>query len=293
LSPRADERRLGSVLTSSTGEDCWYFLPRRLAHGTTAPVVVFLHGFALLAPDIYDRHIEHLSRQGVIVVYPQINKGGLLGLLSDFDQNAMLDRAVRATNRCLAAVGDRADFGHVYLYGHSLGGLLAAVWQSHPDAVAARAAVLANPATDSFAGIPPFVLDIIRDALIPIDWRSAVQATDIPVVLLTGDADTIAPSDQAVALRGALVRASTRLYAARSDRHARDGLIADHMAPINNSGVLPDFLMSLFGGAARTDALDYRFYWAALDAVMDGQVALAFDMGTWSDGVPAASVDEL
>lgn len=291
ISPAASSRFVGNPFNPSAGDWCWYYQPKTLAGGTRAPVVIFLHGFALMAPEIYDRHIEHLTRQGFIVVYPQINKGGLVGLLSDFDQNQMLDRAVAATNRCLDRLGTRADRGSMYLYGHSLGGLLAAVWRAHPQAPAVRALVLANPATDAFAGMPGFLVDLLGDALVPIDYVTEATTTTAPVVILTGDGDTIAPSAQALELRAALTHAaSVAVYQARSDAHAGEGLSADHMAPIHNDGVLPDFLMQLFGGTARTNALDYRFYWAALDAVLAGQTAVTFDLGAWSDGVPVRSV---
>lgn len=290
ISPPATSRFVGNPFDPGAGDWCWYYQPRTLAEGTRAPVVIFLHGFALMAPEIYDRHIEHLTRQGLIVVYPQINKGGLLGILSDFDQNLMLDRAIAATNRCLDRLGSRADRSAMYLYGHSLGGLLASVWASRPAAPPVRAIVLANPATDAFAGMPSFLVDLLGDALVPIDYVTAAAATTAPVVVLTGDGDTIAPSTQALELRDALVHTSAAVYQARSDAHAGEGLSADHMAPIENDGVLPDFLMQLFGGTARTNALDYRFYWAALDAVIAGQTAVTFDMGAWSDGVPVRSI---
>jgi len=291
ISPAATARFVGNPLVPWAGDWCWYYQPRTLAHGDRAPVVIFLHGFALMAPEIYDRHIEHLTRQGYIVVFPQINKGGLLGILSDFDQNLMLDRAVLATRRCLDRLGQRAERDAMYLYGHSLGGLLAAVWASDPAAPPVRAVVLANPATDSFAGMPAFVADLLGDALVPIDYVEGAAATTTPVVILTGDADTIAPSDQALELRDVLIHApSVVVYQARSDAHAGEGLSADHMAPIHNDGVMPDFLMALFGGTARTNAIDFRFYWAALDAVLAGHAAATFDMGAWSDGVPVRPV---
>ena len=291
LGPPASARFVGNPLFPWAGDWCWYHQPRVLAGGDRAPVVIFLHGFALMAPEIYDRHIEHLTRQGVIVVYPQINKGGLVGLLSDTDQNQMLDRAVAATRRCLDRLGSKADRSAMYLYGHSLGGLLAAVWRSHPAAPPVRGIVLANPATDAFAGMPAFVADLLGDALVPIDYVAGAAATDVPVVILTGDGDTIAPSAQSLELRDLLVHApSAVVYQAHSDRHAGEGLSADHMAPIHNDGVLPDFLMALFGGTARTNALDYRFYWAALDAVLAGHTSVGFDLGAWSDGVAVTPV---
>ncbi len=288
------ERFVGNPFNPWAGNWCWYYKPKTLKYGTTAPVVVFLHGFALLAPDIYDRHIEHLTRQGVFVVYPQINKGGLTGLLSDFDQTRMLDRAVEATNRCLSRIGAAAAPGETYLYGHSLGALLGSVWQSHADAPAVSGMVLAHPSLDGTAAIPSFVTDFIGAGFVEIDWQTNAAATTVPVVVLTGDVDTIAPSTQAEDLALALVNAATvSVYMAQADFYAGEGLLPDHMAPINNDGVMPDFLMELLGGRARTNAVDHRFYWAALDAMMDGVTTIPFDMGAWSDGTPVLGVVSL
>lgn len=291
ISDRHRERFVGNPLVPWAGDWCWYFEPRELAYGDRAPVVIFLHGFALLAPDIYDRHIEHLTRQGVIVVFPQINKGGLLGLLTDFDQYQMLDRAIEATNRCLRRIGDDAAPGETYLYGHSLGALLGAVWQSHPAAAPIDGLVLANPSMSGLGAIPPFVRDLIGDAFVEIDWQPLVAETTVPTVILAGDADTLAPPDQALDLQAAMINApSAPVYMAMTDRYAGEGLVADHMAPINNDGILPDFVMELLGGRARTHAIDHRFYWATLDAVMDGVAAVDHDMGQWSDGTPVLDV---
>ncbi len=46
-------------------------------------------------------------------------------------------------------------------------------------------------------------------------------------------------------------------------------------------------------GEAQQDALDYRFYYAALDAALDGRDTVSFAMGTWSDGTPVKKVKRL
>ncbi len=61
------------------------------------------------------------------------------------------------------------------------------------------------------------------------------------------------------------------------------------MSPIQSSGSIPNFLLQFFGGDAEQDAMDWRYYWAALDANLDGQRTVAFDLGTWSDGVSVAA----
>ena len=50
-----------------------YYVPNVLKHGTTAPVVVFLHGFQAGDPGLYIAHINHLWHQGYIVIFPMFN----------------------------------------------------------------------------------------------------------------------------------------------------------------------------------------------------------------------------
>ena len=43
-------------------------------------------------------------------------------------------------------------------------------------------------------------------------------------------------------------------------------------------------------GAMEEDAIDFRVHYAALDAALDGQTRVDFDMGKWSDGRAVAPV---
>jgi pimeloyl-ACP methyl ester carboxylesterase len=259
--------------SGSDGSRVWYYIPDRLKNGTKAPVVVFLHGQLCIAPDIYMAHIEHLAKQGYIVIYPQFNKGGLVGLVSDLmtdaDQNKYLARAIAA------------DRNNVTLYGHSLGGLLAVSWSS--DAWSPKNIVLAEACVDAKAGIPSFVQGLV--SIVEINWRAKIRSTVCPVIILTGNDDTLAPTSQAMDIYQNLVYASSRVvYELQSDTYGNPDLRADHMAPISDDGWMPDFIMSMFGGDGEVDATDYRFYWAALDAALNDETRVAFNLGRWSDG---------
>ncbi|MEZ5141437.1 MAG: hypothetical protein R2726_02810 [Acidimicrobiales bacterium] len=290
----------GYVATSATkhvtgdgyaGTRVWWYVPNRLQHGTTAPVVVFLHGFMLLAPEIYQGHIDHLTRQGYIVVFPQFNKGGILGLLTDTDQNKMLQRAVDATNVALSRLGGIAERSNVHLYGHSLGGEMGEAWLGR-GGVPVQSITLANPSLNAAASIPSFVRSLI--SITPIDHAAAAKATNVRTIVLTGDRDTIASPAESLQVYDELTAAPSKVvYQARSDSHGSPALVADHMAPIQDQGIVPDVLMQLFGGTGQQDALDWRYYYAALDANIAGATRVSFDLGTWSDGVPVASPMQL
>lgn len=264
--------------SANDGSRVWWWVPTTLRDGATAPVVIYLHGFSLTDPEPYQAHIDHLTREGYIVVYPQFNLTGL-GIFSDNDQNQMLARAIVSTQAALTALGAQA--GDLHLFGHSLGGLLGSSWMGR-GGPAVDSITLANPSTG--AGAPSFV------TVTPIDWQQAAPATTARTMLLTGDGDTIAAPSESVSLFNALTGASSRIvYEAHTDAHGSPRLDADHMSPIQSSGSIPNFLLAFFGGNAEQDAMDWRYYWAALDANVDGQRTITHDLGTWSDGVPVAA----
>ena len=111
------------------GTQVYWYIPSVLRDGDSAPIVVFLHGFSALTPELYQGHIDHLTKQGYIVIFPQFQKTGA-AFLGDTDQNEMLRRAVASTGLALRRIGTQGEREHLYLYGHSLGGLMAATWVS-------------------------------------------------------------------------------------------------------------------------------------------------------------------
>lgn len=262
---------------ATDGSRVWVFRPPVLRDGASAPVVVYLHGFALISPDIYADHVLHLVRQGLIVVHPQYNLGGLL-FPFDTSQSNMLDRAIAATDDAITWLGAAA--GPRHLFGHSLGGLMGAAW-THRGGPSLDSLVLANPSTAS----PPIGTGL--------SWPSMAPATTARTVLLTGEDDTIAAPSQSDALFEAMPNAASRIvYEAKTDRHGEPSsqdLVADHSAPAQDYGFIDGGIADLFGGPATLDSLDSRFYWAALDATIDGRSTVPFAMGQWSDGTPVRS----
>ena len=294
ISPGFTEYTQGSA---AAGDLTWYYVPDTLKYGSSAPVVVFLHGFATLVPALYHTHIEHLVREGNIVIFPQYQKSTLAGFLSEAglgkaaDQNVWARRAVASVNAVLEALGDKVDMDEVYLYGHSLGGLICLAWQAD-GGVPVRAMVLSHPEVDSQQGIPPFVKSLLH--IIEIPWRDYAPAINVPVIILNGTDDHIAPVSQSKAIMALLTSAPSKvLYVAQHDGHGYPPLSPNHGAPLDVVWGLPPHLR-IFGISGELDALDWRYYFAALDAVMDGwRDQLPFNMGMWSDGVPVRPVQEL
>lgn len=250
----------GSAGAAADGSRVWWWVPERV-DGGRPPVVVVLHGFAALDPVLYGATIQHLWRSGSAVIYPQFQRADA-GFLRDTDQNVFLRRAIDATNVALHRIGAGADRGDLVLYGHSLGGLLAAAWNPS-GGVRARAAVLANPstATEVPADIPV--------QIVPIDIAALAPRVDVPVFLLTGNDDTIAPPAQATTLSDQLTAAPAReVWMARTDLRGLPLVSADHAAPLNGARGIGYGL------------LDQRFYQAAIAQAQTGATTLRFDFGS-------------
>lgn len=268
---------------ANSGTRVWWFVPNTLKNGSTAPVIIYLHGFQLADPQIYQGHIDHLTRQGYIVIFPQFNKGGLFGILSDTNQNVMLQKAIDSTNVALNALGSKADRGNMHLFGHSLGGLMAGSWvgKGGPSVLSAT---LANPSLSSSAPIK----------ITPIDHATAAKANTARTIIITGDKDTIAKPAESLQFYAEMINAPAKVvYQATSDNHGAPEMIADHVASIQDASSLSILVRSNIGGKGVKDTLDYRVYFAALDAALAGQTAVPWSMGTWSDGVAVNAPTQL
>jgi hypothetical protein len=261
---------LGNV---DNGTQLFYYIPDVLKNGATAPAVIFLHGMFHMFPPFeegngYSEHLTHLLRQGYIVIYPQFNTD------YDLDQNVMLDRCIASTNTALAAIGALAETDNLVLYGHSVGGIFTVCWGG-AGGVPVKALVTAqgnmNPCAAS--EMPAFVCPLITK----LDYQTLAPSMTCPAILLWGDADiSFASYSQQLDAFNSLTNVSSKvIYIAQSDDYGNPDLIAGHGAP--NPPV---------------DTLDYRYYWAALDAALDDQSLATFDMGLWSDGTPVKTVIE-
>lgn len=267
------------------------FVPARLRNRTDAPVVVFLHGYLMIATGLYRGLIDHLVYQGNIVVCPEANVGSPLRVIGDLDQNVFMRRAVGNVARGLAVLGAKADASDLYVAGHSLGGLMGACWMG-AGGQPPRAVVLMNANNDPGSGMPGIVRGMVR--ITTLDWKSLSAATDVPVVILTGDEDVIAPPAQSVELYDAMVNAPSRsVYCLQGDDRGRRPLKAGHGACMSGPSVVPSFLTGLVTGGKGADTALSRFYLAALDQVLTGRTGCVFDMGAWSDGEPVKPVMKL
>src|SRR5258706_9606708 len=90
----------------------------------TAPVVIFLHGWGVMQPHLYEAWIDHIVRRGNIVIFPRYQAGWLTSTRT-FTPNAIT--AVKAALRELETGPHvRPDRQRVAIVGHSMGGSIAA-----------------------------------------------------------------------------------------------------------------------------------------------------------------------
>ncbi len=170
-------------------------------------------------------------------------------------------------------------------------------WSAEPGAVHPQGIVLANPCLDMLAAMPvdiPGMEWLMNLFINQIDYRQKASAITCPVFILTGNDDTIAPDGTAVEGFNEIGNALTRvLYRFNTDSYGSPSLRGDHMACISDDGWMPSWMMTLFGGDGEVDAVDYRYYWAALDAALNDEHEVIFNMGKWSDGRPVNAVQVL
>ena len=279
----------------------WLFEPDEPKPDERAPVVVFLHGWFAVNPGFYGAWIDHLVRDGRIVIFPRYqNDVGTLP--QDFLPNSLA--AIRDGLGVLhAGVGHvRPDPGRFVLIGHSAGGNLAAQ----------IAAVAADAHAD--VPVPQLVVALMPGEVIPTrePSLSRIPATT-RLVVVVGDEDLVVGDlrgRQIYAEATAIPRAYKRFILFRSDRHGHPPLIAEHTSP---TGVHPrlDNGEGIFHALQRSlgdvNALDRAGFWRMTDLTMEAAFnGKSLDdvtrdeerfrhLGYWSDGrkvnAPIVSAD--
>ena len=238
---------------------------------SSAPVVIFLHGWGGLDPGWNRAWIDHIVRRGNVVVWPRY-QASLLTPPQLFTSNAIA--AIKLALNQLAAdwpARPRPDLNRIAAIGHSMGGILAAN-------IAATAAAAALPRINPVMAVTPGTGgydDIITDLSSIPDGTlllalAASEDTDFWSRLIMQRTLNIAPKDKNHIL-------------VNSDDHGWPELSANHLSPIGDA-------------AQGVDALDWYGYWKWADALIDaafygthreyalGDTPQQRDMGRWSDG---------
>ena len=289
------------------GEEYWIFEPES-PKPSTAPLIVFLHGWGGMNPLYYGAWIDHLVKRGNIVVYPRY-QANLLTPMKDFTPNALI--AIKnAISRLQSEKGHvRPDLNKFATVGHSAGGLLAA-------SIAALADESRLPRVRAVMSVEPGITE--EPISIPLADLRKISA-DTLLLALAGDQDSLVRDADAKRI----YYESTRIPADNkdfimlvSDTHGTPTLLAGHRAPTaldksydsgegftgaagtDRIGDAPQISRRVRPETMMVNALDYYGTWKLFDALCDaafnnknreyalGNTPQQRFMGLWSDGVP-------
>lgn len=256
--------------------DYWTFVPKDWQGNgpapTKAPLVIFLHGWLGYRPVFYQDWINHLVREGNVVIFP-CYQSDMSTPPETFTANALV--SIHDGLKRLEHASIKPEVGNgMILVSHSWGGPVAANianrWSSEglPKPKALLFAEPFNRTLDaSLSGIP--------------------SATKIDCVV--GDDDTTVGRTGCDAIWSKIKQAPAAnhdfiwMY---SDDHGSPGLVANHRAPTSNTS------------SSRLDALDWYGYWKLADALRNctingtecgkatGRTSQEAYLGRWSDGIP-------
>lgn len=241
---------------------------------TTAPLIMFNHGWSAFYPSSYEAWIDHLVKRGNIVIYPRYQLGLVLGV------RYATQNAIQAVKKAIAILQKddhvHPDLDKFAIVGHSLGG-----------GITAETAIFAEqyelPRPKAIMPVQPF----LRNDTMMKDFHAIPSTTLLLVVV--GENDNIAGN-----YSGKLIFTSSDqipfsrkdFIIQRTDQHGSPALVANHLAPIcilNSSSV---------------NAMDYYSTWKLFDALTDyafygthqnfclGNTSEQRFMGYWSDGTP-------
>jgi dienelactone hydrolase len=244
--PGGSDYSNASVRSSSygVGNLAYYLFEPGNPQPTTAPVIVFVHGYGGTNPMSYGAWINHLVRRGNIVIYPKYQS-----------MTSMIGGSLSYTSNCVSAVKDalnllktgshiRPDLNKFAIVGHSYGGILAVN-------IAALAKQAGLPTPKAVTSVEPGI-----STMVPLQDLSLIPATTL-LLTIVGDRDFLVGNRDAKKIfrRTSQIPIENKNYITMvSDNHGLPGLTADHFAPTcmapTGGSLLPSIgnLGSNFGG---------------------------------------------
>jgi hypothetical protein len=206
---------------------------------SSAPLIVFNHGWSALFPVFYKDWVIHLVKRGNIVVYPATDS--LKGPVCD------PKRSMRVNNRS-PSNGDHVtpDIDKFAIVGHSLGGGITAE-------MAALAVEQGLPNPKAIMPVQPFIrLDTMMK-----DFHEIPASTLLLVIVGENDTIVVNMSGKTIFTTADQITLDRKDFIIqRTDRHGEPALVADHLAPL----CIP--------GGSLVDAMDYFSTWKLFDALM-------------------------
>jgi len=324
LGPVALEARQthGGVDVVAMGEGMrrvYGFLPAEPAVVGKVPFVFFRHGWQGMNPRAYGALIDHLAREGNVVVFPVYQENDATS-----PQIVVANAAAgeRAALEALKALGVEPDAQRVVYFGYSMG---AAISLKLASTYVKEG--LPRPQAMVFAA-PGDAYHVAKGEDAKSIWPvlSELPAT-LPVAIVTGEQDTEIGLPTGLKLAAALCKVTRPgrlvLLVLPADEHAGKKVGAGHGSPgapdsrydfdlKTPLSEIPKHIAGRVGfeASASLNNLDFYGYWRVLDAVIDsvatapstsakyvfppiffevharGFMPKPFPMGTWPDGTP-------
>lgn len=255
----------------------WIFEPR---HPTpsSAPLVVFNHGWSAFFPFYYKEWIHHIVKRGNIVVYPRYQLTPLIGT------KTATQNAISAVQRAITLLQNgnhvTPELDKFAIVGHSLGG-----------GITAEMAVLAAnedlPSPKAIMPVQPYVrLDTMMS-----DFHEIPGSTLLLVIVGENDGVVGNTSGKMIFTTADQIPLEKKDFIVqRTDRHGSPALVADHIAPLCIPGSSSVNAMDYFSTWKLFDALiDYAFYGIEQEYCFGNTPEQRF-MGYWSDGIPVTEL---
>lgn len=252
----------------------WIFEPTD-PKPSSAPLIVFLHGWSAMFPVFYRAWIDHIVKRGNIVVYPRYQRGIYFGH-AEFNNNAIC--AVKHAIQTLQS-GDQVqpELDNFAIVGHSLGGGI----------------TVNMAATAKDVGLPqPKAIMPVQPAL-PLSGFVNLQkiANTTRMLVVVGQDDTVVGDTSAkmIFYHTTRIPLDQKDFVIQiSDTYGSPALRADHLAPLCVPYTIGNTVnaMDYYSTWKLFDALtDYAFYGINQEYCLGNTTEQRF-MGVWSDGRP-------
>ncbi len=279
-----------------------------------APVIIFLHGWGVWNPIVYEQWSAHLVRRGNVVIHPKY-QATVATLPSKMTPNA-----IAGIKLALAELKKKGrvepDETKVAVVGHSLGGVLAAnvaAMAATEDLPQPRAVMCLQPGDPRHARFGKKLGKVDLEIKTIIRDYSTIPKGTLMIVTVA-DADPVVGDATAKLIWNGIghLPAKDRDYITfRSDDHGKPKLRAHHSVP-----AAPRKRSVVDWTKAGTDAYDYYGTWKLLDALTDaafcgnpnceeadcrgtnrkhalGNTPEQRHMGKWTDGTPVKELKVL
>lgn len=216
-----------------------------------------------------------------------------VGLSLLYEPSTWIERAIRLTSQSWQKLcQDNSDLSGIdfdfYVFGHSLGGLLALSWTAYVTETKffPKQIITADPAPSTEMSIPKiaiFILKLFRApfTLKPITIRDTGPKLDIPVGILHGAADNMVKPKSWIQRSlwnqksnfDCIASRKKKIYFSLSNKQVHPALIAFHNQAVTDTTYFDNALFKDFGGVKdEPNAYNYQYIWPGLDLVVENQV---------------------